>query len=265
MSDVPAAVFRPGGISFIAGRPSPNFILNVQPERARELGRAIFLDRDGTINAMVYDPDHGTVDSPLRPDQLRLLPGAAQAIRRLKAIGFLTVVVSNQPVVAKGKTSLGLLESTTARLLDELAAEGAAPDAIYYCLHHPDGVVAEYALPCGCRKPGHGLLVQAADDLGIDLGRSYMVGDGLTDVQAGRSAGCRTVWLGSPRCDWCGAALDHDVPSPDAIVPSLIEAAKLIAVHEQVSESVNWTADPEVAPANPHRWIGAPLAADVRA
>ena len=104
--------------------------------------RAVFLDRDGTLNEMVYDRDHGLVDSPVRPDQLRLLPGAAEAVRRINEMGLLAIIVSNQPGIAKGKTSLALLEATTVRLRSEMAATaGAVLDGVYYCLHHPEGTV----------------------------------------------------------------------------------------------------------------------------
>lgn len=202
-------------------------------EWPRPTRRAVFLDRDGTLNAMVYNPDHGTVDSPLRPDELRLLPGAAEAVRRVNELGFLAIVVSNQPAVAKGKTSLALVEATTARLRRELAAAGARLDGVYYCLHHPKAEVARYRARCGCRKPEPGLLAQAAADVGIDLGRSYVVGDGLTDVAAGQRAGCRTIWLGSARCDWCGAAIEHDVPRPNAIVRNVSQAVDAILANEE--------------------------------
>src|SRR4051794_22929050 len=114
---------------------------------------AVFLDRDGVINAMWYDAEHGTVDSPSNPSQFRLLAGAAAAIARLNAVHLPVIVVSNQPGIAKGKLVPTLLDQITARMHELLAAEGAHVDAVYYCLHHPDAHVREYHATCDCRKP----------------------------------------------------------------------------------------------------------------
>ncbi len=149
--------------------------------------RAAFLDRDGTI---VEEVDYLT-----RPEQLRLLPGAAAAIRRLNEAGWLVVVATNQSAVARGMLSEDGLAAVHARLKEMLAAEGARLDGIYYCPHLPDGSVADYARVCDCRKPAPGLLQQAARDLGIDLPASAMIGDGLRDLQAGMAAGCSRLFL----------------------------------------------------------------------
>src|SRR5688500_10305249 len=116
--------------------------------------RAIFLDRDGTVNAFHRHPERGTIDSPMGPEELELLPGAAEAVRTINELGLLAVIVSNQPVVGKGKTTLLRVEATTARLHELIGESGARLDAVYYCLHHPDAVDAAYRQQCGCRKPG---------------------------------------------------------------------------------------------------------------
>jgi D-glycero-D-manno-heptose 1,7-bisphosphate phosphatase len=188
---------------------------------------AVFLDRDGVVNAMCYDADHGIIDSPTTPDQFRLLPGVARAIRRLRAAGFLVVVVSNQPGVGKGKLTGALLDAITTRMYQELQQGGAALDGTYYCLHHPEAVIDEYRGACECRKPKAGLLLRAQRELQIDLTRSFMVGDGLTDVQAGKLAGCRTIWIGQMKCDWC-QAMDGANAMPDWVSPNLVNATDLI-------------------------------------
>ncbi len=160
-----------------------------------KLRRAVFLDRDGTINRLVYYPDHGIVDSPFVASQLRLLPGAASALRALRSKGFLLILVSNQPGVAKGNMPKKAFAQINARL-DSLLGS-AKPDAKYYCLHHPQARLAAYRKKCGCRKPKPGMLLEAARDFSISLPRSYMVGDGVVDVEAGRSAGCKTVFIGA--------------------------------------------------------------------
>jgi len=115
--------------------------------------RGIFLDRDGVINAVVYDPEHGIIDSPTNVKQFGLLPGAGRAIKRIKEMGFLAVVVSNQPGIAKGKFSLEILQAIDKKMNKELAEFGARLDRTYYCLDHPEAVKKEYRKNSPCRKP----------------------------------------------------------------------------------------------------------------
>jgi D-glycero-D-manno-heptose 1,7-bisphosphate phosphatase len=151
--------------------------------------RAAFVDRDGVINELVGDPP----ESPLRVEDVALIPGAAEALKRAKDGGWLLVGVSNQPAAAKGVVSLEQLEAVQARVLDLLAAEGVRFDDFRICWHHPDGVVPELSGPCACRKPAPGMLLDAARALAIDLTDSCMIGDTDGDVLAGRAAGCHTV------------------------------------------------------------------------
>lgn len=193
--------------------------------------RAAFLDRDGVINAMWWDPTHGTVDSPTNPDQFRMLPGVPEAICRLRALGFRIAVVSNQPGIAKGKMTPHLLDAITQKMRDELRSAGALLEGVYYCLHHPDAALAAYRGDCQCRKPRPGLLRQAAEELAIDPSRSYMIGDGVVDVQAGKGVGCTTIWLGNPRCDVCKLMDERDA-RPDYTAPTLYAAVQLIEQRE---------------------------------
>lgn len=160
--------------------------------------RAAFIDRDGVLNALVRDPDSGHCESPLHPRDVRLLPGAAAAARRLAEAGFAIVGVSNQPAAAKGTIPLEQLLEVQQRVLDLLAAEGVSFDGFRLCLHHPDGVVAELSGPCDCRKPAPGMLLDAAAELELDLPSSWMIGDTDADVAAGRAAGCRTALVEQP-------------------------------------------------------------------
>jgi len=195
------------------------------------LRRAVFLDRDGSINSMVYNPDFGLVDSPQNADQFQLLPGVPEAIRLINEMGFLAVVVSNQPGIAKGKCTPDDLEAITQKMHRELAAGGGRLDAVYYCLHHPEALLEEYRVICDCRKPRPGLLQRAAEELGIDLGTSYMVGDGLTDVLAGKAVGCITILLSNRKCEIC-RMMDELHTWPDFQAPNLLEAVRLI--HHQL-------------------------------
>jgi D-glycero-D-manno-heptose 1,7-bisphosphate phosphatase len=191
------------------------------------MNKAVFLDRDGVINAIVYDREHGTLDSPANPQQFELLKGVGTAIRLLNEMGWLVVVVSNQPGIAKGKYTPRLLEAMNHKMLAELAGWKAHLDAIYYCLHHPQAVVKEYRKMCGCRKPLPGLLFKGRDELNIDLRKSYLVGDGLIDVQAGRSAGCKTILLGRARCYTCKLMSDMRA-RPHFVASDLLTSVRLI-------------------------------------
>jgi len=144
--------------------------------------RAVFLDRDGTI---VDDPSPGFLHDPGR---VRLLPGAAKAIHRLNEAGWLVVTVSNQSGIARGLYDEAAFAAVQRRLGELLAAHGAHLDATYYCPHHP-----EITGPCECRKPGVKLFRDAQTALGIDLARSYWVGDRLSDVEPARTLGGRAL------------------------------------------------------------------------
>ena len=189
--------------------------------------KAVFVDRDGVINEMVYDSEFGTVDSPSNPELFKLLPGVGEAIKMLNEMGLLTLVVSNQPGIAKGKMTQKLLDEMDQKMHSELASFGAHLDGVYYCLHHPEAVVDEFRKKCDCRKPKPGLLLKGKVEFDLDLRESYMVGDGLTDIQAGQAIGCRTVLLGRMKCDLCKIMDDLGV-RPDFIVPNLQEAVELI-------------------------------------
>lgn len=189
--------------------------------------KAIFLDRDGVINEILYFPDMGRIDTPFHVDQFRLLPRVAEAVSLINAMGFKAVVASNQPGISRNNFNEETLAKIDARMRKELASAGGILDAIYYCRHHPDGSNAKYRIDCDCRKPKPGMLFQAAKDLNIDLSASYMIGDGLNDVQAGLSAGCKTILLGRRKCDLCRFMEDMNV-APDMIAPDLLEAVKKI-------------------------------------
>ena len=203
------------------------------------MSRAAFLDRDGVLNELVWFEEAGIVDSPFHEDHMRLIPGAAEAVRRFRAAGYTVVVVSNQPVVAKGHCSRVRLDRITRRMHELLACEGARVDAVYYCLYHPEARRRELRLVCECRKPRPGLLLRAAAERGLDLRESVMIGDGITDVQAGHAAGCRTVLIGRARCDLC-RHLEQRGCRPDWIHSSLLEAARdLIHKEAEIHASVH--------------------------
>jgi D-glycero-D-manno-heptose 1,7-bisphosphate phosphatase len=146
---------------------------------------AVFLDRDGVI----IDDVHYLA----RFDQVRLIPGAATAIRRLNQAAIPVVVVTNQSGVARGLFPESFVPLVHAHLSELLADWGAHIDRFYYCPHHPDKGIEPYVVDCCCRKPKPGMLHQAATEMGLNLARSWMIGDKLSDLQAGSAAGCRTI------------------------------------------------------------------------
>lgn len=153
--------------------------------------KAIFLDRDGTINKYV---------GFLRNIQdFELIDGVTDAIKMINQSGYLAIVVTNQPVIARGEVSLKELDDIHNKMETLLGEEGAYVDAIYYCPHHPDkgfeGERPEYKKICDCRKPKPGMLIKAAKDYNIDLNESWMIGDGLNDIEAGKAAGCKSLLL----------------------------------------------------------------------
>lgn len=189
--------------------------------------RAVFVDRDGVINRMYFHAEFGIVDSPANPDQLAILPGVGEAIALLGRLGLLVIVVSNQPGIAKGKFTLALLEAMEKKMIKSIENGGGRLDAIYNCLHHPEAALSEYRIRCECRKPAPGLLVKAAREWNIDLSCSYMIGDGVNDIAAGRAAGATTFFVNSRKCYNCDSLAEHDV-WPDYLVNDLTEAATVI-------------------------------------
>lgn len=157
--------------------------------------KAIFLDRDGTINV-----HKGFITSA---DKIELIAGAAQAINKIHSLGYLAVIVTNQPVIARGDCSEEELKNIHNRLEVLLGKEGAYVDAIYCCPHHPDkgfaGERAELKFDCDCRKPKPGMIFNAKKDFNIDLKKSYMVGDSERDIFAAINAGCTAVYIGKEK------------------------------------------------------------------
>lgn len=185
----------------------------------------MFVDRDGVINEMVPSPEGS--DSPRSVEEFKLLPGVGGAIRRLNALDFPVVLVSNQPGAAKGKYPASNLDAMTELMKSRLEKDQAFLNGIYYCMHHPEAVVAAYREVCECRKPKPGLLRQAAREMNLTLAGSYMVGDQPKDMTAGKTVGCITVFV-----DPGGF---REVPGEaDYVCTDLVAAAHLIVQLETV-------------------------------
>lgn len=195
--------------------------------------KALFVDRDGVLNEMVYDSNHGLLDSPRRPEQVSLKKGAGSFLRTIRDSGFLIVVITNQPGIAKGTLTLEELDAVNARLSELLATEGETWDALYYCPHHPAGGSgaagrSAYVKTCDCRKPKPGLIFQAASELDIDLARSWMMGDGVVDIQAGMAAGVKTILFSALKMDMLAKFIEIIGRAPDFQVSNFSSAARII-------------------------------------
>lgn len=188
---------------------------------------AVFLDRDGTINE--------EVEFIRTPDQLTLIPGASNAIRRLNEAGLPVCVISNQSGIARGFLTEEDLVEVHARLRDELAAGGAFVDRLYYCPHHPTAGRPPYDTRCDCRKPAPGMLRQGERELGIDLSASFVVGDRIVDIGAGKAVGATTILVltgyGAGTLEECR----RDGVAPDHIAASLTEAVDHILASLQTN------------------------------
>ena len=157
----------------------------------------LLMDRDGVLNQIVVDPEQGTIGSPLHPDQVQVFPWLPQVLLRLHHAGWRLAVVSNQPAAAKGQTTMDNLQRTHARVM-EIAQSAGAELRSFVCWHKSEDA-------CRCRKPRTGLLEDALRELGegVEPGACWMVGDGVTDVQAGVALHLQTAFLGAQKCDAC--------------------------------------------------------------
>ncbi|HJV24643.1 MAG TPA: HAD family hydrolase [Aromatoleum sp.] len=199
------------------------------------LSPAVFLDKDGTlVHDVPYNAD---------PNKVRLRDDAGPALASLQRRGYRLVLVSNQSGLARGMFQETALERIWAAMADALSPYGVALDGIYYCPHHPDGSVPEFAHRCDCRKPAPGMLLRAAEELDLDLARSWIIGDILDDIEAGRRAGCRAILLDvGSETEWRSGPYRQ----PDRIAASLTEATADIIASESLGATQGDT-PPEAA------------------
>ena len=200
--------------------------------------KAIFLDRDDTL---IEDP--GYIN---KPSQVKLLDGAAEALIEFSAMGYKTVIVSNQSAVARGMVTEKVLGEIHNRLRELLAEKGASLDKIYYCPYHPDGVVARYRKQSDYRKPNPGMLLASAEEMDIELEQSWMIGNSGTDIEAGQRAGCKTILINRP--------LHYepprsDEPKPDYKAINLKEAVNIIKQYHRSAKKT----EPETPNSNPNQ------------
>ncbi len=188
--------------------------------------RAVFLDRDGTINEEMGYINH--------IERFHLLPQSAQAIRLLNQYGWKVVVITNQSGVARGYFPESLIHQVHQKMKDHLREEGAYLDAIYYCPHHPDVGFPPYRQKCQCRKPATGLIEQAVKDLDLDLARSYVVGDRGMEIEFGHRVGAKTILVltGYGKGEWQYCRNQWNV-QPDYVAKDLFHAVQWIIQKEE--------------------------------
>lgn len=199
-----------------------------RPETRPGAAKAIFLDKDGTlVDDLAYNVD---------PGRIVLSRHAGAGLRLFSRLGYLLIVVSNQPGVAQGRFAESALPAVRRRLERLLCREGVRLTDFYYCPHDVKGAVAAYAKACSCRKPLPGMLLRAAAEHDIDLDASWMVGDILHDIEAGIRAGCRTVLIDNGNeTEWQLSPLR----TPDFVAPDLHACARLITMAPSIAPSLN--------------------------
>jgi len=187
------------------------------------MNRAVFLDRDGVTNPLIYNRLTMEYESPHSLEDFGVYPFLLKSLRMLKSRGFYLFVVSNQPSYAKGKVSLETIKAIGESLREYVDQNGKLIDEYYYCYHHPYGIVPEYSFPCECRKPGTLFLKQAAKSFNLDLAECFFIGDRYLDIQCGKSVGMKTIKINNKN-----SQKDNQMEEPTVFAENLYEAAKLI-------------------------------------
>ena len=203
-------------------------------ERLEKKHGAVFLDRDGVLDEIVFNEDIEQLDAPLSLSEFKLFGHASKALKLIMDKGYYLFIATNQPGAAKGKAKLLTLYDINNEMVRGFKEEGIEIEAVYSCIHYPkrlpylkEGFAGSFERfliqPCDCRKPREGLIRRPQDIYNIDYDNSYMVGDSITDIQAGSAAGVKTAFLGDLKCDACKKLCDI---SPDMIVKDLLDFAE---------------------------------------
>jgi len=187
------------------------------------MSKAVFLDRDGVINPLVYNIETGEYESPHYPEDFSVFPAVVKALKELKCQGYHLFVVSNQPSYAKGKTTLENIQAIEQLLKTYLEENDIPIDRYYYCYHHPDGVIPEYSGLCGCRKPGTLFLEDAFAGFKLNAEKCWIIGDCDTDAECGKAMGIHTILIKNKH-----SANKRGRETPDDYASDIFEAAKKI-------------------------------------
>lgn len=185
------------------------------------MNKAIFLDRDGVINELVYNPKRKEFEPPHEEEDLKLIEGSLNAIKTLFEYGYKMFLISNQPDYAKGKTTLAKLEEVHNKLHNIFSENEIVFSKYFYCYHHPDGIDPEYGIDCECRKPKNFFVKSAVNEFEINTNQSWFIGDRDTDILCGKNSGLKTILIEN----------NYDkkkIETPDFRVASLKEAVPII-------------------------------------
>lgn len=188
--------------------------------------RAIFLDRDGTINVEMKPYTY-------RLEDFEFMPGAVEGVKILTKAGYTLVIVSSQGGIAKGIQTVEDVERFNRHIIAELKKHSVKIHGVYYCPHHPNGIIKKYSIVCECKKPGTKLFKEAAKEFDIDFKKSWVIGDMERDIEAGIKLGCRTIMVKNP-----GKGEDYyknKTAQPDYFVNGLFEAAQIIVEEENIA------------------------------
>lgn len=184
---------------------------------------AVFLDRDGVINELVLNTATGEFEPPHRIEEIKLFPYVIECLGKLMKTGYDLFLISNQPDIAKGKTTVEDMVKVQNKIDQLLTSRGIYFKENYYCYHHPQGIIPEYSYECLCRKPKPFFLLKAEEKHSVDLGISWMIGDRDTDIECGKAAGTKTILIEEPlSVNKRGKSL------PDHKVKDLKEAVEII-------------------------------------
>lgn len=189
--------------------------------------KAVFIDRDGVINEMIYSNDHGFADSPFKTSQFKIINGVPGAISLLKSLGFKIIIVSNQPGIAKKHFSKKTFDLMKKKMHKILKKHNAFLDDEFYCFHHPDSKIKKYKKICDCRKPKTRMVEDAVAKHHIDIKKSYVIGDGIVDMEMAKKVKSKSIFVGNVNSAIL-ALFKKKKLSPHYIVKDLLEAANLI-------------------------------------
>ena len=196
--------------------------------------KAILLDRDGVINELIINPEEGIVDSPNSSDQFKIIKNSIKALKILSKLGFKIIIISNQPGMAKGQYDLSEFLKIKRRLENELTKNNVVLSGQYYCLHHPNAKIVKYKKKCQCRKPGTKLFFDAVKKHNIDTKKSFLIGDGITDMQLAKRVRCRAIFIGNINSAITRVFHEKKV-NPFYISHDLLEAANYIKKLEKIT------------------------------
>jgi len=184
------------------------------------MNKAVFLDRDGVINPLVYNPNTSEYESPHYPEDFSVFTYVLKALQLIKKQGFKTIIISNQPSYAKGKTSLENIKAIEKLLADFSIENGDLIDEYYCCYHHPNGIIPEYSIVCRCRKPNTLFLEEAVEKFKLDKGSCFFIGDQDSDIKCGKAMGFYTIKINNKH-----SMHKSGTVTPDVFASNLYDAA----------------------------------------